>query len=358
MKTRKILIDLLLIKNPFVGFGEFSIQLGKALAKRAIELKQNYGIELYFLVEKKFDGFFGNDVKYLLMSKKLLPFLFFCPYKFDIFHQTRQDSKFSVPMFTKNTLLTIHDINFIYEKTGKKFLKYSNRFKRNLNKADFVNYITEFVKEDVNSHFKVNKLETVIYNGCTSLVNNVPENAEFQENFDRDFLLHISGLNPKKNVRLLIEMMQFLPNEKIVIAGKWNTKYGNENKELIKQLGLKNIICLHNVDEGQKAWLYANCKAFCFPSLCEGFGLPPIEAMNFGKPVFLSKLTSLPEIGGKYAFYFDNLTAEDMAKTVSEKLNTVTETLSEHLKQNAAKFSWEKCADDYINYYFKILETK
>ena len=360
METKKILVELFLIKNQFVGYGEFCTQLGHGLAERAIELKNKYNIELYFLVEKEFDRYFGNNVKYITMSHSLLPYLYLYPKSFDIFHETRQTCNYSAPFRTKNILLTVHDINFKYEKKGIKLQKYTKRFSKHSKKANYINYISNFVKDDVHSLFTINAEEKIIYNGTTDLKQNVPNEKPITDgNVPNDnFLFHISGLNPKKNIHLLIEMMQYLPNEKIVIAGNWNSEYGKSNKKKITDLGLNNVICLNNVNEKQKAWLYANCKAFCFPSLCEGFGLPPIEAMYFGKPVFLSNLTSLPEIGGNCAFYFDNLSPQNMAETININIKNMSNDLPEKLKANAAKFSWEKCIDNYINYYLKILNIK
>jgi glycosyltransferase involved in cell wall biosynthesis len=71
---------------------------------------------------------------------------------------------------------------------------------------------------------------------------------------------------------------------------------------------------LLGVDDSVKAWLLANCEAFLFPSLAEGFGLPPLEAMHFGTPVFLSDRTSLPEVGGTQAGYFREFSASAMRK--------------------------------------------
>ncbi len=358
METKRILVDLFLLKNRFVGLGEFCAQLGSGLAKKAADLKQKHDVELYFLVEKKFKGCFGYDVNYIVMPHNLLPLMFLYPKRFDLFHETRQTCNFSVN--ADHTLLTVHDINFKYEKKGRKLERYSNKLRRILNKCDYVNFITEFVKQDTESAFEVMAQKKVIYNGATDLTSGVPEKNPFYGRGipEKDFLLHISGLNPKKNIRLLIEMMKHLADEKIVIAGNWKSAYGDSNKELIKKLNLKNVYCLENVTEEQKAWLYGNCKAFFFPSLCEGFGLPPVEAMYFGKPVFLSTLTSLPEVGGENAFYFKELIPEKMAETVSSSLKSIQPDLPEKLRKNALKFSWENCVENYINYYLEILNLK
>ena len=103
--------------------------------------------------------------------------------------------------------------------------------------------------------------------------------------------------------------------------------------------------------------LYAACRALLFPSLCEGFGLPPIEAMKLGKPVFLSTLTALPEIGGKEAFYWADLSPVPMAEVVRKQLAffDATPSYSDRLRQNAARFDWDECIEQYIQYYLEIL---
>ena len=93
-----------------------------------------------------------------------------------------------------------------------------------------------------------------------------------------------------------------------------------------------------------------------FPSECEGFGLPPIETMKFGNPVFLSTKTSLPEIGGEEAFYWEDLQPEKMAKIVREKLFTMTIEKEQKIRQFAQRYDWEKCVNEYIDVYKEILQ--
>ena len=154
-------------------------------------------------------------------------------------------------------------------------------------------------------------------------------------------------------------MATMMPEETFVIAGDWNTSYGQAQQERIKQQNLQNIVCLSNVSSEEKAWLYAHCKAFLFPSACEGFGLPPIEAMQAGKPVFLSNLTSLPEIGGTLAFYWEKLNPKEMAQVVREGLQSFNKTpgYADALQDYASRFDWETCVDKYIRYYKEIAKT-
>ena len=256
----------------------------------------------------------------------------------------------------RHKLLTIHDINFMYEKKGSKRQRAIRRFQRKIDRADHINYISSFTRNDVRKYFHIDLPERVIYNGATDLSGLRAERPARFSDLPEGFLFHISSLRPKKNVALLVDMMRHLPHERLVIAGDWQSGYGQMLQQKIAGLPTRNIVMLPNVSEAEKAWLYSACKAFLYPSLCEGFGLPPIEAMYFGKPVFLSTLTSLPEIGGKEAFYWDTLLPLPMAERVETALSAFSPAQkSEALKRNAARFDWDTCARQYIQYYLEIL---
>ena len=154
--------------------------------------------------------------------------------------------------------------------------------------------------------------------------------------------------------------MKYLPDEHLVIAGTWqNDEYGRSLQEAIANAPNRNITTLDRISEEQKAVLYSRCSAFMFPSLCEGFGLPPIEAMKFGKPVFLSTLTSLPEVGGDMAFYWPDLSPEVMADAVRTHMADADTdpTMADRLREHAARFTWQQCIDGYIAYYLDILSN-
>lgn len=354
---KKIIIDVYPISTPYVGLGEFCRQIGERLGKRAAGLRSRFGIEFYFVLPPKFKGCFGNEVHYIGMPASLRGLFPFCPFHADLFHIPYQSSKIKYLKSAKNQLLTVHDINFVYEKQGKSLEKAIRKFEKKIKHSDFVSYISQFTCEDTRKHFAVTCPQKVIYNGVADLESSCRQEV-LPEKFPEKFFFHISSLQPKKNVHLLVEMMKFLPEENLLIAGNWNSDYGQMLQQKIKELQTQNVYMLSNVNEAQKASLYAACQAFLFPSLCEGFGLPPIEAMKFGKPVFLSTLTALPEIGGHEAFYWEQLDPEVMAAVVREKL-AVFDADSFHyearLKQNAARFDWEKCVSQYVDYYLEIL---
>lgn len=357
---RRIVIEAYAIAHPYVGIGEFCNRLGLGLAQQAPALRRDCGIEFYFIVPPKYKGCFGDEVHYICMPRSLRQLLVLYPMQADIFHMPHQYCKFKNFTRADKRLMTIHDINFIYEKQGLKLQRAITRFEKKIERMDYTNYISEFVREDTNRHFDINVPERVIYNGVTDLTTRVSAPENFTDYLPPHFMFHISSLLPKKNPQLLIEMMRHLPEENLVIVGNWNSIYGRQLQQMAEALPTRNVLCIKNITEGEKAYLYTRCKAFLFPSLCEGFGLPPVEAMKFGKPVFLSMLTSLPEIGGEDAYYWPDLSPHAMAEKVKQGLSDFENTpgSATRMKLNAARFDWDTCISQYIEYYLDILNTR
>ena len=353
------------------GLGEFENSIAQRLSKRAQELKEKYGIQLYFLVKPCQIGAYGDDVKYVSIGSNMrtlmnLPFLhnikrLLLPH-FYLLHWTNQFLKFRVKLAPLQ-LMTVHDVNFLHNEIGtlhksKKLWLTNRRLKR----ATHFGYISNFTKNDVEANFKLDgKPGRVIYNGVTNL--NTKSQYEYNKilsgmNLPENFLFHISRWSRKKNVHLLVQMMKYLPGETLVIAGSADKKYVEFLNNLVLSKGIKNVIFVGKVSTDQKAALLSRCKAMMFPSLSEGFGLPVVEAMCFGKPSFITRLTSLPEVGGKIEYYFDSLNPVEMANKVERGLaDFYSDPIGkgEKLKKRATKFNWDNTVEEYINYYLDIL---
>jgi glycosyltransferase involved in cell wall biosynthesis len=154
-------------------------------------------------------------------------------------------------------------------------------------------------------------------------------------------------------------MMVHITDFNLIISGNNNKEYGFEILKFIQDNNLQNRIFLTGkVHDVAKQYYLSNCHAFLFPSIREGFGLPPIEAMRFGKPIFLSNKTSLPEIGGEHCYYWDNFDPENMKKVLFEGLSHFynnqleMETL---MKERAESFNWKVAASQYLKVYEKCL---
>jgi glycosyltransferase involved in cell wall biosynthesis len=273
------------------------------------------------------------------------------PKGFDIWHCTHQESKY-LP-YNSKLILTIHDLNFLYKYKGLKKRLKLNALQQKVNKSSAIVAISQFTANEIRQHLKVDEKKLhVIYNGA-SLKSTAPVPLPvFLQN--QKYLFSIGIINPKKNFHVLLPLLQNKPDLKLVIAGNDSHSYIQIIKEKAIELGvLAQVHFMGLISDELKYTLYENCYAFVFPSLSEGFGLPVIEAMLLGKPVFLSKLTCLPEIGGPDAFYWDNFEANEMC-TAFEKGMTVYERDSgkaERIKKHAKQFSWEKAAKAYLELY-------
>jgi glycosyltransferase involved in cell wall biosynthesis len=165
-------------------------------------------------------------------------------------------------------------------------------------------------------------------------------------------------VNAKKNFHVLLPLLKYNPGIEMVIAGKFDDPdYVEDMKKKAETLGVSDRLHLTGtVSENDKAWYLSNCLAFVHPSLAEGFGAPVVEAMLFGKPLFLSDRTSLPEIGGDAAFYFTSFDEERMQAVFTEGMQRYNDTgMSEMIINHGKKFDWEKSAVKYLDVYNSLL---
>lgn len=335
------------------GLGEFSRQLGLALAAQAGTLHAGHRIVLHFHLPRAFHGVFGPDVGYL-DTHTLHRWLHLRTTRFALWHTVHQHNRLRAPLGTRRLVETVHDLNFLHTKATAKIDRYRERTRQRLQRADATVAITHYVAGDIVA--ELSPLRTpprVIHNGATDL-SAAPQTA-VPELADKPFLLHISRMAPTKNIVALLDLAAAWPEQVLVLAGA-SSPYSHAVRQMLTERGLHNVQMRLDIDEAEKAWLYAHCRGFVFPSLAEGFGLPPIEAMHFGKPVFLSRRTSLPEVGGKVAHYFDSFEGLAMRRVVENGLAAHQAPGSaDAMKAHARQFSWQRCAAQYTALYLELL---
>lgn len=342
----EILVDILKCKDLYSGLGQFSMNFGEALQARAPGDHR-----ITFLAPPGFE--LAGEASYERPNwrKRYLP-VFNEPY--DLWHSLHQFPSFR-PGPRSKWMLTVHDLNFLLEKEPAKADRYLQRLQRNIHMADVVTAISHFTRHELEHHIDLRgKHVHVIHNGVKT------PTGTSGDHHGRPYFLSLGVFKEKKHFHALLPLMAHFPEHDLVLAGNNSTAYGERIKSGIRELGLQERVHLPGaVDEQEKFRLYSHCEAFLFPSLAEGFGLPVIEAMMLGKPVFLSKATSLPEIGGDVAFYFEALDAEAMARTMTEGLrmfNVDPLASKERLKRHAAQFSWEACMEKYVALYAEVLD--
>ncbi|WAV90764.1 glycosyltransferase family 4 protein [Oxalobacter aliiformigenes] len=187
---------------------------------------------------------------------------------------------------------------------------------------------------------------------------------------DKPFILYAGGMDERKNVGLLIEAfgkMTLAVRQKhqlVIVCGR-NPHGKMQILGKLAEMGIKDddVKLLNYVTDNELAWLYSNCKLFVFPSLAEGFGLPPLEAMMNGAPVIASNATSLPEIIGMNEALFDPTDVESLRGKMERALTD--ECFLEILRQNSniqtQKFSWKltgkRAIDAFENAEFTSRKT-
>ncbi|MDR2026416.1 MAG: glycosyltransferase family 4 protein [Prevotellaceae bacterium] len=346
-----IIFDCERMKHPYTGLFEYCTQLGRALKAAA-----GTGNEMSFYIPPEYKNYFGSDSQYHIH----LPVHKFIPLRVkqvDIWHSSNARPAFVKSVRKMKRIITVHDLNFLYEKSSQiKINRYLKALQNSADRADAIITISKYAKTDIVNHLKLNgKPVSVIYNGC-----NVLEFPAYDTPVYRPaapFLFSIGTVVPKKNFHVLPCLLKNNGYE-LIIAGQGKDGYVQKIVEEAKKHNVEDRVKLTGpVKNEDKYWYLKNCSAFLFPSVAEGFGIPPIEAMHFGKPVFLSTKTSLPEIGGQYAYYFNDFEPENICKAFETGMNHYAQTGQESLIiKHAGQFNWEKSAGEYWEVYKSVLQ--
>ncbi len=285
---------------------------------------------------------------------------------FDLVHVTHQLSDYfhQLPPKQKKAV-TVHDLNFLHENLPEdKVNKRIALVQKNIGNADAIICISQFAKTDFVRNIDFFRLKknveiSVVHNGLLfpEKTATQPERLSFLKGIP--YILNIGVLFPKKNQLALLEFLAKTGLHLVLVSADSKSDYEHAFNAKMKELHLENRVhILKNVDESEKNFLIQQCESYVHPSLAEGFGIPPIEAMYFGKPVFLSTHTSLPEVGGDAAFYFHSFEAEEMFhvyKSGMGKFNSDLQGSQEKLYRHAMKFGADKMADSYAEIYLKLL---
>jgi len=345
-----ILIDLYKTKDLYSGLGQYSLNFANELMRQCPE-----DLEVNLLIPPRFNQARHQGTRYIRSSFRERYFPVLNP-KYQLWHSLHQfPSHFPHP--STKFILTVHDLNFLTEKKGHKAKRYLNRLQKNVDKATAITVISEYTGKILKEHINLQgKLLKIIHDGV--LLETRPDVQRPAWLNEKPFFFSLSVFKATKNVHALIPLMNYFPGHNLVLAGYNHTPYGEKVRELINRSGLSgNILLPGTINNDEKYWLYRNCQAFLFPSLAEGFGLPVIEAMLAGKPVFLSRLTSLPETGGDKAFYWNTFEPSEMAEIMQtglEMWEPDASSRSSDIAAYASRFSWQNCIRKFLELYKDI----
>jgi len=335
------------------GLGEFSHQFGTHLAALAPSLSERWGATFYFHLPARWHGRFGHQVHYLDVHKGQR-WLHLQPQRFDLWHNLHQHTQLRAPWGTRHVITTLHDLNLHYMKEGGKRWRAMQRQLRLLKRADEIVCISDHVLHDLRRLTQLSTPAHRIHNGVCDMRALTPSRPQLAPH--APFLFHIGRMTPNKNVDKILALAQIWPERQFVLAGP-RSGHSEGYARQAQAAQLSNVHVLYDISDEEKAWLYAHCDGLLFPSTTEGFGLPPIEAMSVGASVYLSTATSLPEIGGQVAAYFDNFRPEAMKETIMrhESMDIPSSERRERAIAHAAQFKWSACISHYVSSYGKAL---
>jgi len=319
-------------KSPIVGFQSFSNVQQKSINSKGLFWHRKVAKDI---LKEKVDLFFAP-------SSYIIPTL--------------------IPKSVK-CIITIHDlVAFLFpNKHNKKAVVIEKLFlKKAIKKSDHILTVSENTKKDVYHEFDIDKSKiSTIY--CAASKDFRPIKKEDLSSFiqktklPEDFFLAVGTIEPRKNYLNLLKafhliLKEFL-NKHLIIVGKKGWEY-EEVFEYIEDNKLqKNVHILGYLSGKSLLALYNTAQALIFPSFYEGFGIPPLEAMQSGCPVLASFSSSIPEVVGDSAILFHPEKYEEIYRSMKKIINNkdLKSKLSKEGLSQSKKFSWDKSAQKLLN---------
>jgi glycosyltransferase involved in cell wall biosynthesis len=366
----RIGIDARIFGSQYTGIGRYVQELVEQMAKLAPQHEF-----VLFMNEPQFHEYEApKNVKKVLVNahhyslKEQWSFFWkLRKAKLDLMHFTH----FNAPiLYKKSSVVTIHDLTLSFY-PGKKMNSWLHRKAYHLTLSHAVKHAKKVIAVSENTKLDLIKVLgtpdekiTVIYEGVGE--NFTPREdkeglAELIKKYGitKDYLLYTGVWRSHKNLINLIRAFAILKQDEsfdlqLVITGKEDPYYP-EVRRTVKELGLEySVIFPGMVPEDELTALYQGAFTYVFPSLYEGFGLPPLEAMRCGTPVVASKASCLPEICGENnALFFDPYDPEDMANSIRRVWldGDLRKDLRDRGLRHSRKFSWKSMAEETLALY-------
>lgn len=364
----------------WTGIGRYTGELVQNLAK--LDSENDYIILLDPKDAHKLLGLPANfrteivDIRpYGIKEQLVLPFVLY-GLRPDLVHFVH----FTAPsLYFGKRVVTVHDLTLVRYKTfrgtGLARLKFELKYwimriilRGAVMRAHAILTDTEWVRRDILSFYRHSIFKRLLAEKITTTLLAIsPAATKTDESpatikIDGPFLLYVGNYYPNKNIPALLEAFELLADKKshlkLVLVGP-KDYFLEQVERRINELGLREAVMVTGwISDADLAWLYKKAALFVFPSLSEGFGMPPLEAMAAGTPVISSNATCLPEVLGEAAVYFDPRDPVDMAVKIDFLLKDPAELerLRKAGREQIRLFSWKRTAEQTLAVYKQVLK--
>ncbi|APC38746.1 glycosyltransferase family 4 protein [Clostridium estertheticum] len=357
------------------GIGTYTENILKNLI--TIDSSNNYHI---FWSGNNFESIKKENCKIIMTSKKHQRFFedYYFPENIskeniDIYHMPQNGIGFSQAISCKK-VVTIHDlIPYVMPETvGRGYLlKFLKEMPIIVGNSDGIITVSEFSKRDILKYFPIDESK-IFVTPLAADAKYAPLDRLHCKNFlkkaynlNNPFLLYLGGFSERKNVASAITAFSKVykdlsENYDLVIVGDYRDS-GQKLMKLTNELNmLSHVIFAGFVPEEHLPLFYNSCDALIYPSFYEGFGLPPLEAMNCGTPVIASNLTSIPEVVGDTGILINPYDIESIAFAIGNLLSSenLRSELSAKALLRAKQFSWQNTASLTLKVYESVYNSE
>ena len=376
----RIAINTIPLLSPLTGVGTYTYHIAKSL--RAIDLINKYTY-FYGYYSRDLLAYYNENKKIFYqmkeLAKKIPAYGTSIARKLEALRNTFFKNSFDLyfePNFipinirSQCTVVTIFDFSFTFypEWHPRERIKhFKKNFWKNIERADRIIVISDFIKkEGINLGLPEERLRTIHLGFDRETFKIYPPNdlqpIRKKYHLPEHFILFVGSIEPRKNLKNLVEAYISLDEGirkeiKLVLAGF----KGWQNREIMEMLKKvkTDILYLGYLPETELGKLYNLATVFVYPSLYEGFGLPPLEAMACGCPVIVSNVASLPEVCGDAAQYVEPSDVNSIAEGMEKVLNDggLRQSLIAKGLKRSKRFSWEQSAKGHLEVFEDAFEN-
>lgn len=261
----------------------------------------------------------------------------------------------TAPIFYHRKVVTVHDLAFLHfpEVVSWKFRTfYKFVIPRILKSSLHLTTVSEFSKNDFCSSYGVPRDRISVVSNASSFSLGKRIAVEAKEKV----IIAVGSIQPNKNIEALVSAFSLFKERKpsdyvLKLVGGLDKRVFQDTKLLAMIRSRSDIALTGYLSDADLLALYSSSTCFVFPSLFEGFGIPPLEAMACGCPVIASTAASIPEVCGEAALYIDPRNIEDMAQKIDRLVGdqALQESLIEKGYENIKRFDWDECGAAFWN---------